>query len=56
MSSSTTEPDSRNDAIHALVRHVVVSRYEDLSQRAVPLRLQLQLDCPIARAKPSEIP
>ena len=35
MSSSATEPSGGNDAIHALVRHVVSSRYEDLSQRAV---------------------
>ena len=44
MSSSATEPDSRNDAIHALVRHVVVSRYEDLSQRAVDATKTFILD------------
>jgi len=35
MSSSATGPIGRNDAIHALVRNVVDTRYEDLSQGAV---------------------
>ena len=44
MSSSATEPSGRNDAIHALVRHVVSSRYEDLSQGAVDATKTFILD------------
>ncbi len=35
MSSSTTGPIGRTDAIHALVRNVVDTRYEDMSEMAV---------------------
>jgi len=35
MSSSATGPIGRTDAIHALVRNVVDTRYEDMSEMAV---------------------
>ena len=44
MSSNATEPSGRGDAIHALVDHVVSSRYESLSQGAVDTTKAFILD------------
>jgi 2-methylcitrate dehydratase PrpD len=45
MSSNATAPEGRDDAIHALVRNVVATRYEDLSQKAVDATKTFILDC-----------
>ena len=42
--SSNTGSGSNNDAIHALVRNVVNTRYEDLSQGAVDATKTFILD------------
>ena len=44
MSSSATGPTGRNDAIHALIRNVVTTRYEDLSSGAVDATKTFILD------------
>ena len=44
MSSSATGPIGRDDAIHTLVRNVVNTRYEDLSQGAVDVTKTFILD------------
>ena len=44
MTNQAPEPDSKPDAINPLVRHVLASRYEDLSPRAVQATKTFILD------------
>ena len=44
MSSSASGPIGRPDAIHAIVRNVVDTRYEDLSRKAVDATKTFILD------------
>ena len=44
MTNHAPEPGSKPDAIHSLVRHVVASRYEDLSPQAVQTTKTFILD------------